>query len=275
MSSPLVLSLFLALFLSSPGGQDSRKAPDKPYKPVTLCIVAGTVDAPDSEESSLDDAVESVEKELNNEKDWFRLVKDRQEAEVVVEIVKEWTWTGTEGQVVYTGPTMPRGQSPTLGRSVKNVTDKHYIEANIIALGNPLRTMTASSDNVNQPDTFAGSKKAKRRFAAKDLGRKVERLCRDNYWTLLDLELILAAWQGNTREVKNLFDAGAQVGAKDNDGVTILMWAVLSSNTKTVRAVLDAGADVNAVANDGAAASLLAADDSDILKLLKKSGTKQ
>ncbi len=61
----------------------------------------------------------------------------------------------------------------------------------------------------------------------------------------IDLQLIEAAKKGDTVSIKALLEAGADVNAKDNDGLTALMWAAVRGHTETAQALLEAGADVN------------------------------
>ncbi len=59
-------------------------------------------------------------------------------------------------------------------------------------------------------------------------------------------ELMTAAGNGKTAEVKALLDQGANVNARDSLGFTALMFAAKSGNTSTVKLLLENGADVNA-----------------------------
>ncbi len=76
-------------------------------------------------------------------------------------------------------------------------------------------------------------------------------------------------------------DAGADVNAKDNNGVhngqTALILAVRLGHTDVVRTLLDAGADVNAKDNDGQTALWEAAygGHTDIVEILRAAGAEE
>jgi hypothetical protein len=62
----------------------------------------------------------------------------------------------------------------------------------------------------------------------------------------LNSDLLTAAKQGDTNQVKDLLDRGADVNAKHKGGQTALMYAVIKGHTDTIKILLDKGADVNA-----------------------------
>jgi len=72
-------------------------------------------------------------------------------------------------------------------------------------------------------------------------------------------QLIEAGKKGETRNIKGLLAAGAEVDAKDEKGVTALMHASAEGHTQSVEALLDAGADVDAQADDGLTALMVVA----------------
>ena len=72
-------------------------------------------------------------------------------------------------------------------------------------------------------------------------------------------QLIEAGKKGETRNIEGLLAAGAEVDAKDEQGVTALMHASAEGHTQSVEALLDAGADVNAQADDGLTALMVVA----------------
>lgn len=62
--------------------------------------------------------------------------------------------------------------------------------------------------------------------------------------------LIRAAEKGNFREVRALLSKGANVNARDKDGITALMMAASGGHLEVVRVLLAHGADVNAKVNN-------------------------
>ena len=59
----------------------------------------------------------------------------------------------------------------------------------------------------------------------------------------LDRKLIDAAIDGNITKVKALIEAGADVNVKDEDGMTVLMCAVMAGNTEIANLLRAAGAE--------------------------------
>ncbi len=80
---------------------------------------------------------------------------------------------------------------------------------------------------------------------------------------------------GSAEDVQGAIQAGADVNAKDNCGVTALMHAAQDNNNpEVIKSLINAGADVNATDNEGnkaldwAAKTLKALRGTDALKLL-------
>ncbi len=92
-----------------------------------------------------------------------------------------------------------------------------------------------------------------------------------------DLSLIGATARGDTKAVKTLLAAGADVHAKDKDGLTALMHAAISRHTAIVHALLDAGADVNAKSAAGTTALTFAGRRgyTNIVRILKEAGARK
>ena len=89
------------------------------------------------------------------------------------------------------------------------------------------------------------------------------------------LTALMVVARGNTEIARALLDAGADVDARTQRGVTPLMVAVATGNTQMVRALLDAGADVYAIADHGVTALLMTEKNGyiEIAELLDKAGS--
>lgn len=68
----------------------------------------------------------------------------------------------------------------------------------------------------------------------------------------------VAAYKNDARHALLLIKAGANVNARDRDGITPLQWTVVSNNEKVARALLSHGAHVNNIDNYGSSALLQA-----------------
>ena len=66
-----------------------------------------------------------------------------------------------------------------------------------------------------------------------------------------DAELLKAARGGDTAAARALINAGANVNAQDDDGMTALMWTAFWGHTDAVRLLLNAGANANMQDNRG------------------------
>ncbi len=66
-----------------------------------------------------------------------------------------------------------------------------------------------------------------------------------------DTPLHWAAYQGHTRVIQILLDAGADPIVTDSDGITPFHWAAREGHTKIVQALLQAKADVTVTTNSG------------------------
>ena len=70
--------------------------------------------------------------------------------------------------------------------------------------------------------------------------------------------LMLAAKDNSIAVVSALLKAGADVNAKDLNGGTALIWAAYQNTNQVVSALLKAGADINAKNNQGQTALMIA-----------------
>ena len=67
----------------------------------------------------------------------------------------------------------------------------------------------------------------------------------------LNVQLIEAAKTGNTQAARQVFPFGASPDAKDENGVTALMWAAGNGKIEMIKFLLDKGADFTAKDKDG------------------------
>ena len=90
--------------------------------------------------------------------------------------------------------------------------------------------------------------------------------------------LRIAAIKGNINAVKNHIDTGTDLNARDNRGITPLMWATNWGHEEIVELLIAAGADVNAKeeSDRGLTALDIATNmfKSKIVEILKKHGGK-
>lgn len=87
--------------------------------------------------------------------------------------------------------------------------------------------------------------------------------------------LIDAAMDGNFEKVKLLIEKGADIGAKDNDGVTALMYVSRAGDLEIAKYLVENGTDINAKDSDwGYTALIYAAEyvNLEIVQFLIESG---
>jgi ankyrin repeat protein len=78
-------------------------------------------------------------------------------------------------------------------------------------------------------------------------------------FALIEDDLLKAASNGEIEKVRSLLNKGANVNAKDKDGVTAMMWASEKGQTEIVNILLSKGAEVNARENNSGMTALMVA----------------
>lgn len=91
----------------------------------------------------------------------------------------------------------------------------------------------------------------------------------------IDSQLIEAAKNGQAEKVQALLEVGADVDAKDEDGITALWAAAAGGHTDIVRTLLDGGADVNTRTNNGLTALMASRGHPEVSEILQKAGAKE
>jgi len=85
-----------------------------------------------------------------------------------------------------------------------------------------------------------------------------------------------AALEGNLPALELMLNGGENPNARDKNGRTALMFAVINMHSSSTKLLIKHGADINAVADDGSSPIMLAASsgDTESVRELLKSGAK-
>jgi len=87
--------------------------------------------------------------------------------------------------------------------------------------------------------------------------------------------LVAASESGNPEAIHLLLDHGARIDQRDENGWTALMYAAGAGQRESVRVLLSSGADVHAVGRRGTALSIAAlARHPEIVNMLKQAGAR-
>jgi len=95
-----------------------------------------------------------------------------------------------------------------------------------------------------------------------------------SYWTSEISPLICAVVTNSMEAAKLLISKGADVNAKNKDGLTALIWAACTNSLNVAKLLISKGADVNAKDKNGLTALIWAAGTNslDVAKLLIEKG---
>ena len=133
--------------------------------------------------------------------------------------------------------------------------------------------IVSGMDMTSIAERIAASKKSKLTATFKTINTKTKTYALTNIAGIAGAKpdtLISAAESNNVAEVRRLIAAGANVNAKDNNGVTALMGAAQNNAADVAKLLIEAKADVNAKNNNGVTALMGAAQNNaaNVAKLL-------
>lgn len=144
--------------------------PKEPDEPFAIYVFTDAPGDPD-DGNSLGRTTEEVAKKVRDRNKWFRLVENREEADIVVEVLVQ-----SEGQTDSETYVPRETNDPSkLSMAVfSDVKDQFSLLTRIyVPKGDPI-DMSATSTGRRPKD------------AAKPFARRLEMFCRQNYWTLLE-----------------------------------------------------------------------------------------
>lgn len=133
---------------------------DPPETPFNVFVFAA-----DSSGEDLRKATEEVEKRIAARKRWFRIVEDRSEARVVVEVLSH---SVEEKLTMWASTGAMRGELEGAGRH--SITEEHFLEARATLDGAELRLKS-----------FDTGKKGSLKGAASGLALELEKTCERRY----------------------------------------------------------------------------------------------
>ncbi len=164
MLGQMTIASILVLLAALVGKQPSEAPDDNPERPLAVFVFASATGEAQKDRDLLR-AAEMVRKRVAARKAWFRTVKDRKNAQVVVEVqshsVKErltiWASTGAMGGQVE-------------GATRYSITEQHFLEAKVTLRGKELSLKA-----------FDTGKKGSLKGAASGLALELERECQKRY----------------------------------------------------------------------------------------------
>ena len=159
---------------STPATSQSQP-PKRAEVPFRVFVTANPEDATEDEHEQIEEAREELAKRVGKNKKWFRLASTEEEAEIVVDLLNYWT--RQEKRVLTTWGVVPPTEAgqPDTTQMIEVVT-YHYLQARVELFG---AARTLRGERVRKHGGEA-------KDAVKDLVRRLEELCQDEYHYLME-----------------------------------------------------------------------------------------
>ncbi|HXV61642.1 MAG TPA: hypothetical protein VEK15_13170 [Vicinamibacteria bacterium] len=155
---------------SNVGATSLFEPPKRAAEPFRVFVIASPEDATDDERVPIEEARLELAKRIDKNEKWFRLASTPEEAEILVDITNYWT--RQERRVLSTWGVVPptEGGQPDKTQMVEIVT-YHFLEARVELFGaeRMLRGERVRNEGGKAKD------------AVRDLARRLEELCRNEY----------------------------------------------------------------------------------------------
>ncbi|HSF16275.1 MAG TPA: hypothetical protein VLK65_12055 [Vicinamibacteria bacterium] len=166
LSAVVILATIGSSALATPRFEPPKKAID----PFRVFFKASPEESTDDERAQIEEARIELAKRLDENKKWFRVMSAQEEAEILIDLTNYWT--REERRVLSTWGVVPptEGGQPNKTQMVEIVTF-HVLEARVELFGaeRMLRGERVRNEGGKAKD------------AVKDLVRRIEELCRDEY----------------------------------------------------------------------------------------------
>lgn len=147
-----------------------HEPPKRPDEPFRVFVAVDPEEADDGERGQLEEARAELAKRVGKDRNWFRLVTDRQDAEIVILLVNYWT--REEKRVLSTWGVVPPTEGGQRGKTqVIEIVTYHYLQARVELFG--ARRMLRGEKVRND--------RGKAKDAAGDLLDRLEEVCREEY----------------------------------------------------------------------------------------------
>lgn len=155
------------------GHRDEKKIPKRADKPFVVWVLANP--AADEDTATLEAARAELEKRLEKKSRWFRIADAHEDAEIVVELVAYSA--RPERRVLSTWGVVPPTESGQPDRTQYIEVLTHHTLRGQVSFFGAERTVTGSRTKRN---------KGRAEDAAKDFADRLENICKDEYWQLVE-----------------------------------------------------------------------------------------